>query len=208
LFLRDAGDTEIAGFGIAPANDLLFVEDVQVVKQTCTWVTAELDDLSIAQFLDRQVDEGRRPEQFFRLFLHTHPGDSPEPSGTDEETFARVFGRADWALMFILARGGRSYALLRYNIGPGLDAQLPVEVDYSGPFGSSDRDLWLEEYSDNIRIPPPDPRPETKTEKESRRSTIGNEEPFIDDWWRDAWGDYANFDRYQVEADYDCIGDI
>src|SRR2546423_9167050 len=83
LFLRDAGETEIGGFGIAPADDLLFVEDVQLVKQTCTWITAEFDDQSIADLFDDQVDEGRTPEQFFRLFIHTHPGDSAQPSGTD-----------------------------------------------------------------------------------------------------------------------------
>src|SRR4051812_35743192 len=27
LFLRDIGDTEVGGFGITPADDLLFVED-------------------------------------------------------------------------------------------------------------------------------------------------------------------------------------
>src|ERR671937_1878263 len=79
LFLRDAGDTEIGGFGIAPADDLLFVEDIQLVKQTCTWISANFDDKSIAEFFDDQVDDGRRPEEFFRLFMHTHPGSSPEP---------------------------------------------------------------------------------------------------------------------------------
>src|SRR5438105_5385931 len=133
LFLRDAGETEIGGFGIAPADDLLFVEDVQLVKQTCTWVTADFDDESVADLFDNQVDEGRKPEQFFRLFMHTHPGDSPQPSGTDEETFARVFGRCDWAVMFILARGGKCYARLRYNVGPGVDVELPVDVDYGCP---------------------------------------------------------------------------
>src|SRR3954471_11762939 len=69
LFLRDLGDTEIGGFGIAPANYLLFVEDIRLVKQTCTWITAEFDDRSIADLFDAQVDQGRKPEQFFRLFM-------------------------------------------------------------------------------------------------------------------------------------------
>src|SRR5262245_34637291 len=77
LFLRDVGDSEIGGFGIAPADDLLFVEDVQLVKQTCTWVSADFDDQSVADFFDHQVDAGRRVEQFARLFMHTHPGTSP-----------------------------------------------------------------------------------------------------------------------------------
>jgi hypothetical protein len=58
-FLRDAGDTEIGGFGLAPSGELLFVEDVQLVKQTCTAISAEFDDQSVADFFDAQVDEGR-----------------------------------------------------------------------------------------------------------------------------------------------------
>src|SRR6476620_165291 len=130
LFLRDAGDTEIGAFGIAAPDDLLLVEDVQLVAQTCTWVHVEFDDESVADFFDDQVDRGRRPETFGRLWLHTHPGNSPEPSGTDEATFSRVFGRSDWAVMFILARGGQTYARLRYHVGPSSDVILPVEVDY------------------------------------------------------------------------------
>ena len=52
---------------------------------------------------------------------------------TDEETFDRVFGRSDWALMFILAREGQSYARLRFNIGPRSELEIPVSVDYARP---------------------------------------------------------------------------
>src|SRR5687768_12031114 len=59
LHLRDAGETEIAGFGIAPHGDLLFVEDVRLVKQCCTWASADLDDQSVADFFEDQVEAGR-----------------------------------------------------------------------------------------------------------------------------------------------------
>lgn len=202
------GDTETGGFGIVPAGDLLFVEDIRLVQQTCTWITAEFDDKSIAEFFDDQVDEGRKPEQFFRLFMHTHPGDSPQPSGTDEETFVRVFGRTDWAVMFILARGGKSYARLRYNIGPGLDVQLPVEVDYGHPFDGSDWELWQEEYLVNVRVPPPEPKKDFKKDQLPAVVERRPEDGFVDYWWRDASGDYADFDRYREEVEYDYIGDI
>src|SRR6476620_9597260 len=102
LFLRDAGETEIGAYGISAPDDFLLVEDVHLVRQTCTWATVEFDDEGVANFFDEQVDKGRQPESFARLWLHTHPGSSAEPSGTDEATFSRVFGRSDWAVMFIL----------------------------------------------------------------------------------------------------------
>jgi hypothetical protein len=206
LFLRDSGDTEIGGFGVAHNDDLLFVEDVELVEQTCTWARVESDDQSVADFFDDQVDAGRRPEQFGRIWIHTHPGNSPQPSQTDEATFARVFGSSDWAVMFILDRGGQCYARLRYNVGPGVDVELPVDVDYSRPFEGSDMELWQAEYLTNVRVPPPEPPNKTDTDPHLAVPSDGNQ--FVDDWWRDAWASYMDFDRYKEEAPYGYIRDF
>ncbi|MHB1156042.1 MAG: hypothetical protein ACYC26_04295 [Phycisphaerales bacterium] len=144
------GDTEIGGFAVTAPDDLLLVEDFLTVKQTCSIVTVAFNDLAVADFVDQQVDQGRKPEQFLRIWLHTHPGSSPQPSGTDEQTFARVFGCCDWAVMFILACEGNTYARLRFNIGPGGSMLIPVEVDYSLPFDASNFQGWEKEYGENI----------------------------------------------------------
>jgi len=99
LYLRDLGPTEIGGFGISTADDLLLVEDFILVEQLCTPFTVCFVDTAVADFFDLQVERGLEPRRFGRLWLHTHPGSSAEPSTTDEETFARCFGCADWALM-------------------------------------------------------------------------------------------------------------
>jgi hypothetical protein len=117
-------------------------------------MTVAFEDEAVADFFDRQVDRGLRPEQFARIWLHTHPGNCPEPSVTDERTFERVFGRADWAVMFILARGGRTYARLSFNIGPGGAMTIPTCVDYGRAFAGSDAASWEEEYQANV-IPAP-----------------------------------------------------
>jgi hypothetical protein len=147
LRLRDLGDTEVGGFGITSPSDLLLIEDFCLVEQRCTPMSVEFADESVADYFDQQVDEGRVPEQFARIWVHTHPGDSPHPSHTDEATFERCFGGSDWALMFILARGGDTYARLRFNTGPGGEVLLPVEVDYSRPFPCSDWGAWDAEYA-------------------------------------------------------------
>jgi len=130
LHFRDCDESEIGGFGIATADDLLRIEEFCTVKQDTTFTSIAFDDLAVADFFESQVDSGRKPEQFGRIWLHTHPGNSAQPSGTDEETFGRVFGRCQWAVMFILARTGQCYARLRFNIGPGGEQNIPVEVDY------------------------------------------------------------------------------
>ncbi|MBD3674535.1 MAG: hypothetical protein HUJ26_13515 [Planctomycetaceae bacterium] len=140
----------MGGFGITETDDLLLVTDFQLVNQVCSWAHVAFEDESVADFFDHQVDEGRTPEEFGRIWIHTHPGDSPWPSNVDEETFERVFGRADWAVMFILARGGDCYARLRYNHGPKAEFEIPVGVDYSLPFAGSDHESWEREYRQHV----------------------------------------------------------
>ena len=151
LYFRDRGETEISGFGITEPDDLLYVTDFITIKQDATVASISLDDEAVADFFETQVDVGRKPEQFFRIWLHTHPGDSPNPSSVDEETFARVFGRCDWAAMFILAQDGKTYSRLRFNVGPGGQMLIPVYVDYNQPFGPSDKEEWEAEYKANVK---------------------------------------------------------
>jgi proteasome lid subunit RPN8/RPN11 len=86
------------------------IEDVELVRQTCDIASVAFDDQAVADYFDRQVDAGRKVCQVGRIWVHSHPGSCPQPSGKDEETFARVFGKTDWAVMFILARDGHYVA--------------------------------------------------------------------------------------------------
>lgn len=157
-FFCHYGQTEIGGFGVTAPEDPLLVEDFITVKQAVTAISVAFDDLAVADYFEQQVDQGRKPEQFARIWLHTHPGSSPTPSSVDERTFARVFGRCDWAVMFILANGGATYARLRFNVGPGGEVLVPVDVEYTAPFAASDHGSWLAEYEQNIHeialVPP------------------------------------------------------
>ena len=150
LFLRDLGPTEVGGFGISSPDDLLLVQDISLVRQLCSAVTVKFDDQAVADHFDDFVDLGCTPERFARIWVHTHPGDSAIPSSTDEETFARCFGSSDWAIMFILARGGETYAKLALNTGPGGDLMLPVEIDFSRPMPASEEQDWEQEYRTSV----------------------------------------------------------
>ena len=110
---------------------------------------------------------------------------------TDETTFDRVFGRSDWAVMFILASGGQTYARLRFNVGPRADVEVLVGVDYSRPFGGCDPDAWEHEYLVNVQ-------PEALVHATSQVSepvlaSPFDEEPTGD--WYDSWFDYAEGDE-------------
>jgi len=144
-------DNEIGGFGVTGIDDLLFVKEFATVKQEVTGVSVKFDDGAVADFFDSQVDLSRRPEQFARVWLHTHPADSPSPSAIDEETFQRVFNNCQWAVMFVLAQNSKTYARLSFNVGPGGQVLIPTEVDYSEDFGASNREIWDAEYAANVK---------------------------------------------------------
>jgi hypothetical protein len=159
MFFLHAGETEVGGFALTAAHDPLYVEDFVTVRQYATAATVAFDDAAVADHFDRCVDAGLKPESFARIWVHTHPGESPEPSTTDERTFARVFGRCDWALMFIVGRTGRTYARLGFRAGPGGQAPLDVVVDWEAwpqavleDPGLWGRRLlgWAEEYARNV----------------------------------------------------------
>ena len=197
LLLRDLGDTEVGGFGIAPSDDLLLIEDVQLVGQSCTAASVEFDDESVADFFDRQVDAGLKPEQFGRVWIHTHPANSADPSQTDEDTFLRVFGRSDWSVMFILAQGGQTYARLQFNQGLAASFELDVEIDFTQPFDSTDWDAWQAEYDQNVLADQYElVQPRWWAEEFGTEAFGVGEVPAA---WRDAWHNYSD-DEFQEIA--------
>lgn len=159
MFFAHAGPTEIAGFGISREDDLLYVEDLVILRQYATaWTVAFADD-ALADYVDQQVDAGLPLERVMRIWCHTHPGTSAKPSRTDEDTFRRVFGGCDWALMFIVSRTGQTYARLSFHVGPTAALEIPVWVDWQRwPEGAAmpatPLAAWKIEYEANVhRVP-------------------------------------------------------
>jgi hypothetical protein len=52
--------------------------------------------------------------------------------------------------MLILACGGRTYARLRFGVGPRASVILPIEIDFGAPGPSMDPAAWEQEYADNV----------------------------------------------------------
>jgi hypothetical protein len=152
-FLCHAGPTEIGAFGLSDEANPLHVEDLLVVKQVTTAVSVSFEDAAVADLFDEMADLDIPPRRFARVWMHTHPGASVTPSRVDEETFDRVFGRCEWAVMGILGRTGRTYARLRFHVGPGGEMEVPVRVVWSlwPDYATSQRffddlDLWQTEF--------------------------------------------------------------
>lgn len=135
-------NVEISGFGISRPGQLLTIDEFVTVKQEVSVASIKLDDVAVADFFEDQVAAGRKPVEFGRIWLHTHPGNGVQPSGPDLETFREVFGKCDWALMLILGRKGAMSARLRVA-GTGRDWLLDVEVE--------GMDGWAAEYDKHVQ---------------------------------------------------------
>jgi proteasome lid subunit RPN8/RPN11 len=154
-FLLGQAKTEIGGMGISLEDDLTYVDDIFIPKQKCTSVTVEFDDDSIADFTDDMIDLGYKPNQFLRIWIHTHPGMKTSPSAMDEDTFKRAFGNCDWAAMVIVSDVDEPYCRFQVNDGP-LEGTfvVPVEVDFdSYDFEASNSEDWLKDLSKVTEVP-------------------------------------------------------
>ena len=129
------------------------MNDVVLIQQSCTDVTVVFDDTAVADFFDDQIDAGRHPENFGRVWIHTHPGHSAQPSQVDVETFARVFGHCDWAVMLILARNGATYGELKRS-GKSVAEKLSVGIDFKPEFAASNQEDWEAEYLQCVQEAP------------------------------------------------------
>lgn len=151
IYMRDVGDTEIGGYGITATEDPLLVTDFQLVKQECTSTTVELDEKDSGDFLDRMMDIGVAPWQCQNIWIHTHPGNCPNPSHVDEDNFRKNFSHCHWSVFYILAREGAHWCRIQYNVGPGGSIEeIPIVVDYSQEFLGSDFEAWEKEYKEKV----------------------------------------------------------
>jgi len=155
MWMCHHADTEVGGFGVL-SKDLhkdgtLYVEDFRLVKQRCTGGSMEFDDDGLAAYLDwasQQPDYS--PERFMRLWIHTHPGDSANPSSVDENTFKTKFGTYPWSIMMIVSRKmphPHIYVRLKYTNGPGVEIEnIPVYYKHNDA-ETVDKAAWLEEFN-------------------------------------------------------------
>lgn len=155
IWLRDRGNTEISVFGISSLADLLYVEDVKIVKQTAGVASFDFDEEFLNHYLHDMVKAGRQPCEVFRIWIHTHPSGA-SPSGKDLNTFARTTKTADWGVMCIIGSDNETSARMRLRVSNGriaVDVTLAVQVDWSGEFAgvlNEDARSWNAEYEECV----------------------------------------------------------
>lgn len=150
MYMRDHGKTEIGGYGITPSEDPMLVTDFKLIKQVCTDIHVELDEEDSAKYVEEMDDLGLMPWMTSIIWAHTHPGNCAKPSFGDEANFTKNFSHSNYAIFYILAKGGDDYCRIQYNVGPGGSMEIPVEIDYRYSFPGSDFEKWKKEYDEKV----------------------------------------------------------
>lgn len=149
-YMRDKSSNEIGFFAITDKDNPLAIVDIFALKQEVSVASVEFDGEDIIRFYLKCDEKGWIPAQYTRIWVHTHPGNSATPSGVDEDTFTKVWGNSDWAVMIVVGRDDTTTVKLRYNVGIPADFPLKLRLDYTRPFPASDMAAWDQEFTENV----------------------------------------------------------
>jgi len=151
-YVLNLGNTEVGMFGLTDSEDPLTVLDLVMPPQEVTESSVEFSGDGVADYYEDCIELGLQPNQYARIWIHTHPMGVYKPSALDEKTFKEVFGKCDWAIMYILTKDQRDYCALQYNKIPSHRVELTGNrVDFSIPFCESRQEEWAEEYKKNVK---------------------------------------------------------
>ena len=154
MHCRDCYTEEIAAYAITAGEDLLYVDDIWIPKQEVSAGSFEFDADHTAECIDWFFSEyGVQPYQCSRIWIHTHPSGVNGPSGTDEDTFATVFGDFTWSIMVIFPKQCETpYAALTIRAKglPEFRTKLPVRPDYSDQATEIDLDTLKDTIQENV----------------------------------------------------------
>lgn len=183
--IRDAGNTEVGAYGITAEDDPLLVVALILPQQTVSVATVEVDGDALLDMTEALNEAGFPPHRWSRVWCHTHPGESAQPSGVDEVYFDGL--DQEWSAMVILADGGDEYCRFAWNPKRGAPGACvsSIEVDYSREFEGSCQEKWLEEYKAKV------------TKQVFVRPKVTTAEPIKRSWWSNG----AQMGQATVEAE-------
>jgi hypothetical protein len=151
-------------YGITDLTDPLYVNDIIVVPQYVDPTLNAFTKAGIADHVDHYMDMDPMipPAHSTRIWLHTHPDFSSDPSFIDEEMFDEMKDNYDWSVMFILSTKGDYYCRMAHKM---LDTVhewlLPMAVDWENfsaiPEGMIE--MWEDEHDINTEEPHPRQNP-------------------------------------------------
>ena len=141
---------EVSCFGISTRKEEpLRVSELFMPAQEVTANSTDPTEEGLADMFDILLGAGLEPNQFARIWIHTHPFKS-EPSTKDFATCREVFGECDWFIMLI--KGNDGFTCYMYSMtGVPVRNKLAVGIDYCNP-GLPTKIVqgWTDTFQNNV----------------------------------------------------------
>jgi proteasome lid subunit RPN8/RPN11 len=153
MYFAKEADGEISGMGITPKENRWHIEEFVLPKQECTAAHTEFDGTELAKLMDEYIVKGYEPWQTQRVWIHTHPGFSAEPSGPDWANFDANYVRDrddSWGTMIVVNQKGEVSVNVWFGmLGAVMKGELVVvdrEVEIHG-------EEWKKELDEKVTKP-------------------------------------------------------
>jgi proteasome lid subunit RPN8/RPN11 len=145
---------EVSLYGITESNSLV-IKDFWIPYQFGTAVTTEFDEEKKVEEVDKLIQKGLDPNNFLKIWVHTHPKMSPNPSGTDIQTFKTKFNNLNWSIRLILGQNKQMTVKYQQNSPIPLELDLKTEIDFSNfkGFGIEEQTALLLELAEKVQKP-------------------------------------------------------
>lgn len=143
-WFRDYKDVEVCCMGQSDPNDPLFINQLHFIPQYSTMASVEFDNDAQNNYAIDMSKRRLNPDNFMRVWIHTHPGNNTSPSGTDWSTFNDTFGPMEWSVMAILGKSDEFTCVFRVG-----DEMMNIPVAIHDPFTQQ----WAEEYASAVLSP-------------------------------------------------------
>jgi hypothetical protein len=125
-------DTEIAWWGITHPDNPMYVQDIIIPHQCASSADVEFDQEQMAQHLFELMDLDIPPRLGAHIHGHSHPGNSAEPSGTDDDMFYKEMAhdKYEWIVSLIVAQDLSHTCRGRIPLSTGhqLTGDVPVVI--------------------------------------------------------------------------------
>jgi len=142
-------------FGYSSGDNPLEVCDLVVPDQQASAATFDLDMKKMAKMCDAYRKEGIEMDSYYYIWGHTHPAGVTNFSGVDIDSRERTTDSCPWSVTFIVTKSHEAKAILLCKIkGVRIEKELPIEVDWTVPFGESKEKEWGEEYLNRVHTFP------------------------------------------------------
>lgn len=141
-------DVEVGGFCLTDGD---LVTDFIVVEQESSGATFDFTKEGIEDYLDEMTNLGYTPKECFRIYLHSHPGNSAEPSGPDWENFYKLMGSYPWFCMLIIAKDQSKYGYIKLTQGIGVECEIDWDVDWTIPCEAVDFEQLELEFTTKVK---------------------------------------------------------